>query len=201
MLTRPRIHLLLVACGAAAAALMAPADPASHETAVKERFIVQAADLAGARAAVELVGGETTHELGVIRAVGAALTTAQRERLQGFKGLRVYADRELRTDGASCNVLGGEVLDHSGDKIKWELANLGADTLRIQSITLYWPADFGNLREVKFAGKIFKGSLAPGSAKLKSGWAETPTNGSSSRARLGGWSSSSTKRARPPTAS
>ena len=171
MLARRKVNLLLLACAASAAALMTPGDPEALETAAPERFIVQATDLAGAREAVEQVGGQTTHELAVIRAVGAALSRAQRDRLEGIDGLRVYPDRELRTDGASCNVLGAEILDHSGDKIKWELTNLGADTLRIKSITLYWPADFGSLREIKFAGKIFEGSLAPSSAELKSGWA------------------------------
>ena len=48
--------------------------------------IVQAADLETAAEAVRSAGGEITHELGVIRAVGAVLTKSQVEGLQEIPG-------------------------------------------------------------------------------------------------------------------
>lgn len=53
--------------------------------------IVQAGDAASAARRVEAVGGTVTHELGIIRAVGARLTAAQRDRLAGLRGvLQLY---------------------------------------------------------------------------------------------------------------
>jgi len=60
-------------------------------------YIVQAADLASARAAVESVGGRITHELGIIRAVGADLTAEQQSTLRSLKVVRLYDDRRVET--------------------------------------------------------------------------------------------------------
>ena len=61
--------------------------------------IVQARDLATAAGAVRRVGGEITHELGIIDAVGARLSTAQRESLRRTAGLTLHEDREARSAG------------------------------------------------------------------------------------------------------
>ena len=58
--------------------------------------IVQGPYLATARAAGRIVGGEITHELGIIRAVGALLASEQRERLESRPGVVVYENRELK---------------------------------------------------------------------------------------------------------
>lgn len=55
--------------------------------------LVQGKDLASAAAAVRAVGGEITHELGIIDAVGARLTRRQIEQLEANEGLKVQADR------------------------------------------------------------------------------------------------------------
>ena len=67
-----------------------------------QAFIVQGSDLAAARAAVLAVGGQITHELGIIGAVGARLTKAQAEALHGRPQVRaVFADGELQVSGGA----------------------------------------------------------------------------------------------------
>ncbi len=59
-------------------------------------FIVQGTDLATVLEAVREVGGEVTHELAVIRAVGARLTNRQRAALEERDGItRIYEDRAV----------------------------------------------------------------------------------------------------------
>lgn len=48
------------------------------ESTTKATYIIQGPSLIGVKSAVAAVGGEITHELGVIRAVGARLTTDSR---------------------------------------------------------------------------------------------------------------------------
>ena len=61
--------------------------------------IVQGKDLADVRAAVESAGGEITHELGVIRSVGAVLTESQLEGLEETPGLRIHENRSVEVAG------------------------------------------------------------------------------------------------------
>ncbi len=59
-------------------------------------FIVQGTDLATVLEAVRQVGGEVTHELAVIRAVGARLTPSQRAELEALDGIiRIWEDRPV----------------------------------------------------------------------------------------------------------
>ena len=76
--------LLLVACAST---------PQVQEQ--RESYIVQAKDLMTATNAVRSVGGEITHELGVIRAVGANLTQSQVESLRAMAGLRIHDNSSL----------------------------------------------------------------------------------------------------------
>ena len=62
-------------------------------------LIVQADDLATAAEAVRAVGGEVTHELAIINAVGARLTLAQLALLIDLDGLRVYENRGAEVAG------------------------------------------------------------------------------------------------------
>ncbi len=81
----------------------APVEESSQSPVEEEigAFIVQGTDLATALEAVRKVGGEVTHELGVIRAVGARLTESQRAALEGFEGItRIYEDRPVSTQQA-----------------------------------------------------------------------------------------------------
>ncbi len=63
-----------------------------------QSYIIQGANLASVKAAVLAAGGEITHELGIIRAVGAQLSAAQLESLRNVeRGLVVHHDQTLRT--------------------------------------------------------------------------------------------------------
>ncbi len=63
-----------------------------------ESYLIQGADLASVKAAVQAAGGEITHELGIIRAVGARLTKTQLADLQTSAAVRqVYANNRVET--------------------------------------------------------------------------------------------------------
>ncbi len=96
---------LLAACTSTAppADERGPADtePAG-ETVEAYPFIVQGTDLAAVIAAVEEAGAAVTHELKIIRAVGARLTAAQRAALEEHPAVtRIYEDRQVGIDGES----------------------------------------------------------------------------------------------------
>jgi hypothetical protein len=57
--------------------------------------IVQAPDLQHAVRAVALAGGTVTHELGIIRAVGATLTPSQLELVKKVTNVRVRENRAV----------------------------------------------------------------------------------------------------------
>lgn len=59
-------------------------------------YIVQGSDLVTATDAVASVGGEITHELGIIRAVGAKLTPSQADRLRNIEGIQVHPDSSVK---------------------------------------------------------------------------------------------------------
>ncbi len=74
----------------------APQPPSAIAREEPAAFIVQATDLATALEAVREVGGEVTHQLAVIRAVGARLTPSQRAELEARAGItRVWEDRAV----------------------------------------------------------------------------------------------------------
>ena len=65
-----------------------------------QRVIVQAASLEEATAAVEAVGGEVTHELGIINAVAATLDADQQDRVAANPDItRVHADLDTTVAG------------------------------------------------------------------------------------------------------
>ncbi|MCP4309320.1 MAG: hypothetical protein GY788_31485, partial [bacterium] len=92
------IASLTVAIGLLGAAIFtALPGPATTQT-----YIVQGASLADAKAAVAAVGGEITHELGIIRSVGARLSKTQSVLLAETDGVRrLYSDRTLDLSASS----------------------------------------------------------------------------------------------------
>ena len=69
------------------------------QSAGTEEYIVQASDVVTAAAMVEYVGGEVTHELGVINAVGAKLSESQLRRLNSADvPLRIYLNSTAQID-------------------------------------------------------------------------------------------------------
>ena len=100
MKTRLGISGLLLA--AAVLGTLAQSDRASAPAPAPGRMsvIVQAGSLSAAAAAVRATGGEVTHELGIIDAVGAQLTREQAARLAAAcAGCRVHEDRVARLTG------------------------------------------------------------------------------------------------------
>jgi len=74
-------------------------------SAVQRTHIVRAASFAAARAAVEAVGGEVTHELPIIDSVTARLTLAQRKRLAARPGIAsVFEDAPVKLASLTSNV-------------------------------------------------------------------------------------------------
>ncbi|MCK5190617.1 MAG: S8 family peptidase, partial [Methylococcales bacterium] len=60
--------------------------------------IVQGSNIVAVKKAVDSVGGEITHELAIINAVGTKLTLAQIQALRAIKGIRkVYDDSSVKT--------------------------------------------------------------------------------------------------------
>jgi hypothetical protein len=84
----------LAGLGLLSSLLLAPV-PGLSET---ESVIVQGPDLATAKAAVLDVGGEVTHELGIINAVGAQLTAEQRKAIEAGGDFRVRSDSKVQTN-------------------------------------------------------------------------------------------------------
>jgi subtilisin family serine protease len=88
----------------------------THKGTQTTRVIVQGDTTAAASAAVTAVGGEVTHELGIIKGVGARMTPTQLRRLERRHGtLRIQADR-------TTNVSGARKPDRRSDKREWERA-------------------------------------------------------------------------------
>ncbi|MDH3587824.1 MAG: hypothetical protein OEQ74_00325 [Gammaproteobacteria bacterium] len=67
-----------------------------------------------------------------------------------------------------CSV-GSDGFEIKDDAFKWDLSNTGIDTATIESMTISWPAEFGNIKEIKLEGdKIFAEPLAPSTAIIDS---------------------------------
>jgi serine protease AprX len=71
----------------------------SSTTMESASYIVQAESLEIAKRAVETIGAEITHELGIINAVGATLSSAQLTELSKDSRLRIQADRDAGVAG------------------------------------------------------------------------------------------------------
>jgi hypothetical protein len=83
------------ACGIAVLGVLllaAQFQPAPPETV---SVIVQAESLEAAIAVVNDVGGKISRELGIIRAVSADVTLAQRATLEKMDGVKVHANRKV----------------------------------------------------------------------------------------------------------
>jgi serine protease AprX len=91
---------LTAVCGAiAVAAAFGPGRIAARSDASTLSFIVEADSVAEARSAVLAVGGDLTHELGVIDAVAASITHEQAEELGRIARVRVFENASVETAG------------------------------------------------------------------------------------------------------
>ncbi len=82
------------------ASLTASALMSIHQPVDRQSIIIQGKDLAAVKLAVQSVGGEITHELGVINAVSAQLTSKQIMAMRSHAQVRqVYANRTADVAG------------------------------------------------------------------------------------------------------
>ena len=88
--------VLALLCGACAHEPQptATSTPSLSAEQVTSGYIIQAASTEIAAAAVEAVGGEVTHELGIIQAVGATLRPEQVETLERRSDVRRIFDHQ-----------------------------------------------------------------------------------------------------------
>ena len=140
--------------------------PAVEE--LQASYIVQGTNPTMAADAVRSVGGEITHELGVIRAVGARLTPSQTEQLKEL-GLKVHENRSLRTSSVA-PITSEPTLRFDKNKLMWNLTNNGSATVTISRIEVAWPAANQMLKKIKFGKDIYTVASPPPSLVVDSGW-------------------------------
>ena len=92
MKTKNILTLAILTIAITAGTLLLLDSPAGERV---SSVIVQGGDLASASKAVESVGGEITHELGIIRSVAVLVTPSQRDRLEGIPGLRIHGNQSV----------------------------------------------------------------------------------------------------------
>lgn len=151
--------------------------PGSAESAPARRVLVQGTELAAVSQAVLEVGGEVTHELGIIHAVGALLTPGQIAELETSPAVRrIVEDRKVETmSDPGCDVSGAPDLRFDDKKVYWDLTNHGSADVTIASVTLLWPAANTEFKKIKNDGdEFFRGPLPPVSAVLDGGWRNDP---------------------------
>jgi len=141
---------------------------------VKTSYIIQGKDLQDISVAVHRSGGELTHSLPIINAVGANLTTEQHQALSKSKLVtRVYENRSaaVMSTGDTYEVWASQQVQVAGKKMTWEVTNTGTGRITIDRIALNWPDSNGNLKKVKLDGEeIYEYELAPSFADIVSGW-------------------------------
>ena len=80
-------------------------------------FIVQGNDLHSVRTAIQQVGGTITHELGIIKSVGADLSFTQVEQLRDIQGIRkIYENSKVKTSVITNTVT--VQIDSNGDDVE-----------------------------------------------------------------------------------
>jgi hypothetical protein len=97
-------------------------------------------------ALVTSVGGELTHSLPIINAVGAELTpeqfelTKQSSEVQRFIEDLSLIDPEPDEHDTSCGIGSGLELERAGNQLSWPLFNKRSHALKLSQLTLEWPA-------------------------------------------------------------
>ena len=150
--------------------LVACASGPAVENEEAQSYIVQARDLETAIQAVRSVGGVITHELGIIRAVGAELTPSQAEQLRAMEGMKINENPKVEL-AAMDPIAGAADLEFNGKKVMWDLTNLGGGVVTISRITASWPLANSFVKKIKLDGDEFYNlPTSPPSAVIDSGW-------------------------------
>ncbi|MDH4124977.1 MAG: DUF3872 domain-containing protein [Gammaproteobacteria bacterium] len=158
----------LVVMGVASCAVQ----PGSHDFAVEvsKSYIVQSDSAESTAHAVLESGGLVTHELLIIRAVGAQLTTAQRQQLQRNDAVRrIYEDTSVSTSSI-CGVSGtGTIFEDN--KFRWLVTNTGSSTVTIGSLSVSWPTTNSTLKKIKLNGAdIWTAQAEPPYVQIVDNW-------------------------------
>ena len=147
----------------------------SPEPQTTSRYIVQATNLEQARTFVIEAGGEVTHELDIIHAVGATLSDEQLEVVRARAGVkRVYEDRAVNTSVAmptasssECALSAEKHLSFDYNSVGWNVTNNSGVTLHLDRMMVMWPRLNGALREIALdQQRVFTGKVRGRSASF-----------------------------------
>ena len=123
--------------------------------ALEQRLVMlQGPDLEALETAVATQGGEVTHRLPIIGALGARLNRDQLDALRaaGAPLTRVIDDLAWRPEPekpGDCALAGALELVWTGSAASWVLFNSGAQPLALSRIELKWPASLGALKSAR----------------------------------------------------
>jgi subtilisin family serine protease len=109
---------------------------------------------------VRKVGGEVTHELHIINAVGAELSRPQLDRAhrsglvsRTIDDLAVTDPPPPREDETRCELGGGLELQYEHKGLRWTLFNKAGEHLILESLELSWPEALGTVTQVTLDGQ------------------------------------------------
>ncbi|NQX88600.1 MAG: S8 family peptidase [Halioglobus sp.] len=130
------------------------------------QVMLQGSSAAELAALVKRVGGDVTHELHIIDAVGATMTSAQLDRVLQSPFISRYIDDlapsespEEEEDDAPCRVRGHIELDFTPDGFRWELYNKREELAILESLKLSWPPALGQVESISIGGKELDSKL------------------------------------------
>ncbi len=169
------VRRIFLAFATTAIALLAPVASAAESAGEAELLSVflQGSSAAELRALVEAQGGEITHDLPIIDAVGARLSASQLAKvLESDKVARFMDDLSLpreRQDeppeaDQDCQVRGSVELDIGDSSVSWRLYNKGAAPANLQRLSLGWPAQLGAIDAITLAGRELDPTLYAGAS-------------------------------------
>ncbi len=171
----PSLHLPLALCTVLGSGMLSAdaVEPASL------RVMLQGSSITELRKLVEDAGGSVTHELAIIDAVGALVSSAQLESMRTSPLiLRLIDDLSLDMseplpppDKAACTMGGALEASMDADGIRWPLFNQGLTPAELTRLEIQWPADLGDLTRLRLDSKDLprgsEASTAEGRRSLK----------------------------------
>jgi serine protease AprX len=110
---------------------------------------------------VEQQGGQVTHDLRIINAVGALITRAQLDDIlesplvsRYIDDLSISEEPEHPVEGdKACNAHGALDLDRTADGVNWRLYARDPAGVNLKQLELGWPTELGELRKAAIDGK------------------------------------------------
>ncbi len=146
---------------ALAALLLLSVDIAVSAGDARLQVLLQGESASDIAALVRDTGGEVTHDLHIINAVGALVTAAQLAELKRstlisrtIDDLAHLDERAPREDTQTCRVRGHIELDLTEDGFRWRLYNKRAEPAHLERIALNWPAQLGALEELRLDRQV-----------------------------------------------